>query len=121
MTTSKKMFVAARGSTAVAAEAGETKRDGRDVMTCKQSIAHPSARRPTLLRGSLFALGAAAALALLLTAPAAPASADCGSLTQGTYDRDSDTFTPGTAATDIDYMVDCADDDADSLTEFGVD
>ena len=73
------------------------------------------------LKGSLYAVGVAAALALLLTMPTAPAKAiDCGSLTQGTYDRDSDTFTPGTAATDIDYRVDCADDDGDSLTYFEV-
>ena len=76
----------------------------------------------TVFKKKLLAAGVAtAALALLLTLPAAPASADCGSLTQGTYESASDTFTPGTAATDIDYMVDCADDDGDSLTEFGVD
>ena len=47
--------------------------------------------------------------------PAAPAEAvDCGSATQGTYDRDNDTFTPGTSSTDTDYSLDCTEDATDS-------
>ena len=88
-------------------------------MMSNQSVARPSTRRPMRLRGRLCALaGAAAALALLLTVPTAPASADCGTTgTQGTYDRDSDTFTPGTAATDRDYRITCTESatDGDSV------
>ena len=123
MTESASEFLEACAASAVPAEAGEKKRDRRDAMICNQSIARPSTRRPMRLRGRFCALaGAAAALALLLTVPTAPAGAvDCGTLTQGTYDRDNDVFTPGTAVTDIDYSVDCADADGDSLTLFGVD
>ena len=57
---------------------------------------------------------AAGALALLLTLPAAPASADCGStVEQGSYDPDSNTFTPGTAATDDDIRVTCTESGTD--------
>ena len=57
---------------------------------------------------------AAGALALLLTLPAAPASADCGStVEQGSYDPDNNTFTPGTAATDDDIRVTCTESGTD--------
>ena len=46
--------------------------------------------------------------------PTMPASAvDCGSATQGTYDRDNDTFTPGTSSTDTDYSINCTEDATD--------
>ena len=64
---------------------------------------------------------AGAALAFLLAVPAAlPAAADCdpASLAQGSYDRESGVFTPGTTARDLDYRIDCAEsaDDDDSVT-----
>ena len=60
------------------------------------------------------AAAAAAALALMLTLPTAPASADCGStVEQGSYDSGSNTFTPGTAATDDDIRVTCTESDTD--------
>ena len=121
MSVFKEMFLSTRAAAAAATQESETESTGADPAIGARATVRPSQWRSMRLKGSLYALGAAAALALLLTLPAAPASADCGSLTQGSYDYDSDTFTPGTAATDIDYMVDCADDDGDSLTEFGVD
>ena len=57
---------------------------------------------------------AAAALALLLTLPAAPASADCGStVEQGSYDSGTNTFTPGTATTDDDIRITCTESGTD--------
>lgn len=57
---------------------------------------------------------AAGALALLLTLPAAPASADCGSTgEQGSYDTATNTFTPGTAATDDDIRITCTESATD--------
>ena len=59
-------------------------------------------------------MGAAAALALLLTLPAAPARAECGTTVErGTYEPDTDTFTPGTAATDTDIRFECTESDTD--------
>ena len=86
-------------------------------MTHEQgNAAHRPLRQMTPRRGLCALAVAAGALALLLTLPAAPAEAvDCGSAEQGTYDRDSDTFAPGTAASDIDYSMACTDDDGDSL------
>ena len=65
---------------------------------------------------------AGAALAFLLAVPAAlPAAADCDpdSLEQGSYNRESGVFTPGTTARDPDGRTDCAEsseDDDDFVT-----
>lgn len=63
---------------------------------------------------------AGAALAFLLAVPAALPAADCDpdSLAQGSYDRESGVFTPGTTARDLDYRIDCAESstDDDSVT-----
>ena len=65
---------------------------------------------------------AGAALAFLLAVPAAlPAAADCDpdSLAQGSYNRESGVFTPGTTTQDRDHRIDCAesaDDDDDFVT-----
>ena len=69
----------------------------------------------TVFKKKLLAAGVAtAALALLLTLPAAPASADCGStVEQGSYDPATNTFTPGTAATDDDIRIVCTESGTD--------
>ena len=69
----------------------------------------------TVFKKKLLVAGVAtAALALLLTLPAAPASADCGNtVEQGSYDPDSNTFTPGTAATDDDIRISCTESGTD--------
>ena len=69
----------------------------------------------TVFKKKFLAAGVAiAALALLLTLPAVPASADCGTtVEQGSYDPDSNTFTPGTAATDDDIRITCTESDTD--------
>ena len=110
----KNKILSAWAATAAPSPASDTKRAARDGARGMQPNARPSSRRFMRLRGGLYALGAAAALALLLTLPTAPASADCGTtVEQGSYDPDSNTFTPGTAATDDDIRVTCTESDTD--------
>ena len=114
MSVSEKKFLSAGTAAAAATQESETERAGSDGSTGARALVRPTLWRAMRLKGSLCAVGAAAALALLLTLPAAPASADCGStVEQGSYDPDTNTFTPGTAATDDDIRVTCTESGTD--------
>ena len=114
MSESKKNFLTLGAATASCAEAGGAERGRMHALLGRRSVTRVLPWRRWRLRGGLCALGAAAALALLLTLPAAPARAECGTtVEQGTYDPDTDTFTPGTAATDTDIRFECTESDTD--------
>ena len=114
MSKSERKFFTFFAAKASYAEAGDAERGRMHVLLARRSVARVLPWRRSRLRGGLCALGAAAALALLLTLPAAPARAECGTTVErGTYEPDTDTFTPGTAATDTDIRFECTESDTD--------